>query len=64
MLPQVASIYRIEAHGPAAEIAQLKEPLKDFPLEYWEKVARAGSFIGSARVSMVDCAIFKSVWCA
>jgi hypothetical protein len=35
---QVASITKIEAHGPAAELAKLKAPLKDFPLEYWDKV--------------------------
>ena len=32
---EVAAITKIEAHGPAGEIAKLKEPLKDFPVEYW-----------------------------
>jgi len=38
---KVSDITKIEAHGTAAELEKLKEPLKDFPVTFWAYVAGA-----------------------
>lgn len=32
---QIAEMFRIEVHGPAEELEKLKEPLAEFPVEYY-----------------------------
>lgn len=38
---EISEIARIEVHGPAEELAKLKAPLADLPVEYYEHVAGA-----------------------
>ncbi len=38
---KISSIDRIEVHGPAEELAKLKEPLSELPVEYYEHIAGA-----------------------
>jgi hypothetical protein len=33
---EISAITRLEVHGPAAEIANLKEPLADYSPQYFE----------------------------
>lgn len=35
---KISEIARIEIHGPAAELAKLKEPLAHLPVEYYEHI--------------------------
>jgi hypothetical protein len=43
--PKVGSISQIDVHGPATELNKLREPLKDFPVTYWN--ACDGAFSSS-----------------
>lgn len=36
----ISTLERLEFHGPAAELAKLKEPLKDLPVVWFELVGR------------------------
>lgn len=36
----ISALERLEFHGPAAELAKLKEPLKDLPVVWYELQAR------------------------
>ena len=38
---KISTIDRIEIHGPAEELAKLKEPLTELPVEYYEHIAGA-----------------------
>lgn len=32
---EIVDLVRLEVHGPAEELAKLKEPMKDLPVEYY-----------------------------
>lgn len=36
----ISTIERLEFHGPAAELAKLREPLKDLPVVWYDLVDR------------------------
>ncbi len=38
---EVSEMVRLEIHGPAAELAKLKEPLAELPVKFYEHVAGA-----------------------
>lgn len=38
---KISTIDRIEIHGPAEELAKLKQPLADLPIEYYQHIAGA-----------------------
>lgn len=38
---EISEIARIEIHGPADELAKLKAPLADLPVEYYEHIGGA-----------------------
>ena len=61
----VADITSIEVHGPQGEVDKLREPLKAFPVTYWN--ATPGAFYapiqyGPPRASMLDDTVSVMVY--